>query len=313
MPLKPAYAHISILLVIIALAATPFLSGMSTRGALLPVRPSQPDLTITLGSEINGKSLEVGNNVSISWNSTGGTPPLMVNLAFTATSIYDQWIPVSSGLPGNGSYWWNIPWFTADYCFVRATVTDAMGKSSYDTSYPAFSIDSNSTRGILMGTVVDGSNRTVSGAEITIVELDRTIHSGSNGSFMIELPTYNHITYWYTIQVTKNGFGTSTTYVQVKGLGITPVKYLIRLPPEEHITPTIMLGIALFSLVVMFSLMVMYYLRKEYLEKYFDRGPDPVYIPPKWVDDADKYWNEDNEKTRKGGNKKNVITIKRMR
>jgi len=99
-------------------------------------------LVATVTSPNGGEYLRGGGSHTITWTTSGGTPPITVDIDYS-TNGGQSWTPIVLGMPDTGAYLWpRIPSVNSSTCLVRVTATDASAFSGSDTSDAEFTIDS---------------------------------------------------------------------------------------------------------------------------------------------------------------------------
>lgn len=269
-------------------------------GRIIPMQDPGP--TIIVGNNLDGSWLEVGDKAKIQWTTTGGTSPLKVTIEYSTDDIYGKYTLIKENLPGNSSYIWTVPPRSSVQCFIKATVIDCKGLKSYDYNDHEFYIMPSTKIGLFTGKVVDINGKAIGGATLLVREAGKSIYSESNGTFSEELPLEI-----YTVDVSKDGYFTNTTYVTLAGLGDTPIFYTIQLKRGIILSPTVVAGISLFTIFILFCIVVFYALdrkRKRWYEQAHPKKKRPMKNDAREDENfIDRLWAEDNENTSNGKNK----------
>ena len=274
-------------------AQCPIAEGISSPP---PARGLQPGPSIEVGKELDGHWLEVGSISRISWNASGGVSPLKVKLEYSPY-VYGPWTLIIDSLQANGRYDWEVPIVTEREYFIRATVTDARGDPAFSLNN-GFRIIPSTMRGFLTGVVLDESNKSVAGAKVQVEDLEPVVErlTLKNGSFSMELRPGP-----YRIKISKDGYKTVEMDVVVLGLGEHQTIVRITLPPRQGVDPVVVLGVAVYGLIVLFSMVAFIVLdrkRKMRFRKVSEKKRPPKNKKPE-PDDIDRLWEEEDKNERR--------------
>jgi hypothetical protein len=100
-----------------------------------------PPFSVRLNRPNGCETLKVGSSYLINWTTTGGNPPIKINLSYR-TSSTGPWTMIANNQPDTGNFNWPIPNTPSTDCWVKVTATDVTSQIVYDISDNNFTISS---------------------------------------------------------------------------------------------------------------------------------------------------------------------------
>lgn len=107
-------------------------------------------ISVAVQSPNGGENWTIGGKYQLSWNASGGTGNLEIEIEYSTTGLVGPYKPVASNLPNSGTYGWVIPNDPSTDSYMKVTANDTLGMFADDTSNSSFEISNATALGIVI-------------------------------------------------------------------------------------------------------------------------------------------------------------------